>query len=103
MPLDFFNYLARESITYYKNGVTADGIECDGVVIRSPINVLHQNLVNQFEVWIPRGNLAGKVAEINIGKDEILAKARPYSSPVRCRVVRLLTSDAYSWKIMAME
>lgn len=103
MPFDYFNYLARESITYYPLGVTADAVECEGVVIRSPSQVLNSGLVNQIEVWIPRGNLTGKVNGIEVGKDEILAKARPYSSPVRCRVVRLMTSDAYSWKIMAME
>ena len=103
MTLDFFNYMARESVTYYPDGVTADAIECEGVVIRSPVEVLHQNLINQVEVWIPRGNLSGKVNAINVGQDEILLKARPYTAPVRCRVVRLLTSDAYSWKLMAME
>ena len=103
MPFGFFNYLARESIVYYPDGVTADAIECEGVVIRSPIDVLHHNLINQAEVWIPRGNLAGKVNSINVGKDEILMKVRPYTSPVRCRVTRLLTSDAYSWKLMVME
>lgn len=103
MPLDFFNYLAKESVTYYPGGVTADAIDCDGVVIRMPSKVHLDSLVNMVEVWIPRGTLAGKVNAIDVGVDEILVKVAPYTSPVRCKVVRLLTSDAYTWKVMAAQ
>lgn len=103
MGLDFFNYMARESLEYYPLGNTASAITCEGVVIRSPSKILLDGLLNTAVIWIPRGNLAGKVNEIKIGQDEILVKVRPYSAAVRCRVTRLLKSDAYSWKIQATQ
>lgn len=103
MTLDYFDYLARESVTFYPNGVTADAIECDGVTVRSPLHQSHDNLIRTAEVWIPRGNLAGKVSAINKGKDELLVKVRPYSPQVRCKVIRILDGDLYAWHIVVAQ
>ena len=99
MGFDFFQYLGRESVTYYPGGDTASAIECEGVIIRSPVTRLNEHIVRTAEVWIPRGNLAGKVSTIEVGQDEMLLRIRPYQPMERCRVTRLLTSDDYAWKV----
>lgn len=103
MPLDFFNYQAMEKVTYYPGGVTASGVIIDAVVVRTPLQILHGNLIRPVDIYLPRGSTAGKLESLDIGTDEVFVKVDPYASEVRCRVVRLLNSDDNLWTVRAME
>jgi len=103
MPLDFFNYQAMEQVTYYPGGVTADAVVVTAVVVRSTSKILQDNLVKPVDIYLPRGSESGKIAIVDVGTDEVLVKVEPYKGEVRCRVVRLLNSDANLWTVRAME
>jgi hypothetical protein len=102
MALDYFKYVPREAIIYYPSGVTDDAVTLDAVVFRSSRSVMHTGLVNIISLYIPRGSTSGKLNAVTIGKDEILIRTDPYGSESRCRVVRIMRSDADAWFVQAV-
>lgn len=102
MALDYFKFVPRESITYYPGGVTDDAVLLDAVVFRSPRSVMHDGLINTVSLFLPRGSTTGKLNAVTIGKDEVLIRTDPYGSEVRCKVTRVMNSDANAWFIQAV-
>jgi hypothetical protein len=99
MPLDHFPYTPSESLDYYPGGVVGDLVKVTAYVERDQSNELHGGLVHYVDITVGRGTETGRLAAVDIGTDTVKIKVDPYGSAVVCRVVRMLSGDAYAWKL----
>ena len=100
-PLDYWNYQAQETLTFYPGGSELLAFSVSAVVERNRKAPLNNNLTHSVDIFIPRGSAAGQVSSLNLGQDEVLVKVDPYGSAIRCRVTRLLAASDDHWEVRA--
>ena len=100
-PLDYWNYQAKEDVTYYPGGSDLLAFSVSAVVERNRKAPLFDNLTHAVDLFIPRGNVTGQVSALDIGQDEVLVRVDPYGPALRCRVTRLLSASDNHWEVRA--
>lgn len=102
MPLDYFKYTPSETVTFYPLGNTDNAIQVTAVVYRQTTTVEYGNRVRPIDLHLPRGTDPGEIETLTVGQDEILVRVRPYGGEERCRVIRLMEADMFTWFVRCM-
>lgn len=99
MPLDHFPYTPSELLDYYPGGDQSSGVKVTAYVERDQSNELHGGLIHYVDITIGRGTSTGRLSSVNIGTDTVSVRVDANAPSAVCRVVRMLSGDAYAWKL----